>query len=385
MSTDVMAGIGTVFSVAQSNSPPSYVAVGRVISISGPNSSSEQVEQTALDSPGGYKQFRAGLKDGGEVVLEVYWKKADAKQVALRDAQQSGTSLPMRIQWPDSPQTQVQFSGLVTGFTMNTVANEGVKATITIKISGAPDWAYVPGFVQRWVNFGNSAFSTRTGCTYLSSSDLVLDDTSGVSLVAYVNSTLRTVPQHIFGIGGDAGDGAYNTLALNQAAAALSPSGQARFRGIGAGGGTLFSRDSVLPVNGVGPVMIFCSAQRNGVANDCQMYWGDTLVGSASSWSDSENLLLSFLDLATIGAAYGDALRPYTGNIGLIALKTERIDWSVQANRRLFWTGSASVRPPSDWDICIGGDMTAAQWNAGVNRGTAPGTWTMNGAGVTAV
>lgn len=140
MSTDVMAGIGTIFQVGTNASPIVYTAVARVISIGGPNLSSEQVEITTLDSSGGYKEFINGLKDGGEFTLELYWKKSDAKQVILRNALGSETSLPMKVIWPDSPSTRCAFLGLVTGFTMNTVANEGVKATITIKISGAPTW-----------------------------------------------------------------------------------------------------------------------------------------------------------------------------------------------------------------------------------------------------
>ena len=386
MASDVVTGIGTTFEVAQSNSPPSYVPVGRVISISGPNLSAERIEQTALDSPGGYKEFRAGLIDGGEIVLEVYWKKTDTKQAVLRDAQQSGASLPMRILWPDSPVTRVQFTAYVTGFAMATVANEGVKATITIKITGAPDWGYIPGFLQRWVNFDNAAYSLAgTGAAVLESTDLILPDTGEVSLVMYINSQSAAFPQHLFGIGGDAGDGAYNFLALNQANGTISPNGPARFRGIGAGGGNLFTRDSAARIYGAGPVMIFCSGRRNGVANDMQQYWGDTAVGSASSWADTEDLPFSFLDRVTIGGAYTDNLRPYAGYIGLVAMKCERVDWSVEANRRLFWDGSASVRPPTDWDIVMGGDMTAAQWNAGINQGTAGGTWSMMGAGVTDV
>lgn len=141
MATDVIAGIGTLFKIATVASPTNYITVGRVISISGPQISSERIEITTLDSAGGYKEYIGGLKDGGEIQLEVYWKKSDAKQVILRNAVDDGTQLPFQITWPDSPATVCSGTIIVSSFGMNTAANEGVKATISCKLTGAPVWA----------------------------------------------------------------------------------------------------------------------------------------------------------------------------------------------------------------------------------------------------
>ncbi len=141
MATDVIAGIGTLFQLATIASPTNFVTVGRVISISGPQLSAERIEITTLDSTGGYKEYIGGLKDGGEIQLELYWKKSDAKQVILRDAVNSGAVLPFKIEWPDSPATTVTGSIIVSSFGMNTAANEGVKATVTCKLTGSPTWA----------------------------------------------------------------------------------------------------------------------------------------------------------------------------------------------------------------------------------------------------
>lgn len=140
MST-VKAGVGTQFQLGNMASPQVYAACAKIISISGPNISAEQVEVTTLDSTGGYKEFIPGLRDGGECQLELYWIKSNTQQVSLRNRVNDDNAYRYRIVWPDSPQTKVTFDGVVTAFSMSTAANEGIKASITIKISGQVTWS----------------------------------------------------------------------------------------------------------------------------------------------------------------------------------------------------------------------------------------------------
>lgn len=138
--TDVMAGIGAAVYVGTLADFEDMTAVGRVISISGPQLTAERAEITTLDSAGGYKEYTPAQKDGGEVQLEMYWKGTDVAQDMLRDAVELQSLVAIELRWPDSPQSKVGFLANVSTASWSTTANEGVKCSMTLKVSGQPDW-----------------------------------------------------------------------------------------------------------------------------------------------------------------------------------------------------------------------------------------------------
>lgn len=139
--TSAVAGVGSEFQVGDGSSPQVYTKVAEVLSIGGPDVSAEEIDVTSLDSTGGYKEFITGLKEGGSVALEVNWIKSNTQQTTLRDALDSGAELNCRIVFSDSPQTVATFACKVTGFSMSAEPDSQLKASITIKISGAVTWS----------------------------------------------------------------------------------------------------------------------------------------------------------------------------------------------------------------------------------------------------
>jgi len=138
--TAAKAGIGTEFQVGDAASPEVFTKVAEVLTISGPELSSEEVEVTSLDSPNGFKEFIAGLKDGGSIQFDMNWIKSNANQVLLRD-RVGGATFNYRIVWSDSPATQVDVAAQVTAFTMSTEPTSAIGASVTVTISGAPTWS----------------------------------------------------------------------------------------------------------------------------------------------------------------------------------------------------------------------------------------------------
>ncbi|MCI0687121.1 MAG: hypothetical protein L0Y54_07800, partial [Sporichthyaceae bacterium] len=69
-----MAGIdafGTVLKRGDGGSPENFTAIGRSTSISGPGLSRETLDVTAHDSPDQWREFQGGLRDGGELTVDI--------------------------------------------------------------------------------------------------------------------------------------------------------------------------------------------------------------------------------------------------------------------------------------------------------------------------
>jgi predicted secreted protein len=134
--TSAVAGVGTVLAEGDGASPEVFTAVAEVLTISGPELSTEEIDVTSLDSSGGFKETIAGLRDAGSVSFDVNWIKGDAQQLSIRDKIASGAAGNYKITWSDSPATVADFAAIVTGFSMNTEPNSQIQASITLKITG---------------------------------------------------------------------------------------------------------------------------------------------------------------------------------------------------------------------------------------------------------
>lgn len=135
MVSNAISGVGTIFRRAVGNSSdPVYAAVAEVNGITGPNMSRDTIDVTSLDSTGGYREFIASFRDGGEVTLDMNFVldgyddfKADFESSTLHDYQ---------IEFQDTGQTTFEFSGLVTSLSSSVPLDDKVTSSVTIKISG---------------------------------------------------------------------------------------------------------------------------------------------------------------------------------------------------------------------------------------------------------
>ena len=135
----VFRGSGTVFSRGDAASPEVFTGIGDVISIAGPAIVKDEIETTALDSTS--KEFIGALDDPGEITLELNWNPADSEHVSLRSDAEGSTVRNYRVVWSDTSSTQVDFAAEVMEFSLNTEANDAVKGSVRLKISGALVWS----------------------------------------------------------------------------------------------------------------------------------------------------------------------------------------------------------------------------------------------------
>lgn len=139
-----VSGFGTLVKREVPVGSGTYVAIAEVKSINGPNLSTDTIDVTHMASPGGYREFIASFKDGGEVTFELNFLPQDGTQDASTGLIADFNARLVRsyqIAFPDPGNSTATFSGLITGFSVTEQMDQVLGANCTIKVSGAIVWA----------------------------------------------------------------------------------------------------------------------------------------------------------------------------------------------------------------------------------------------------
>lgn len=123
-----------------------YTTIAQVRDISGPALGLDTIEVTNRDSPSGFKEYIAGLKDGGEITFDIVYDpdltthsaSAAGGLVTLFTA---GAVNNFRLTFADATPLTATFAGLVTKFQPRAPLSDYQRAEVTIKLSGAITWA----------------------------------------------------------------------------------------------------------------------------------------------------------------------------------------------------------------------------------------------------
>lgn len=111
-------------------------AIAGLTSINGVSLTAETLDTTTLTSNGGYREFKGGFKDGGEVTVSGYFEPGDDGQVAVYNAFESGDAIPFSIIYPQG--ASWGFNGIITGFSTSAELEGLIAFEATIKVSGKP-------------------------------------------------------------------------------------------------------------------------------------------------------------------------------------------------------------------------------------------------------
>lgn len=122
-----------------------YATVGQVRDIAGPSLKMDPIEVTHRGSAS-WREFVAGLRDGGEVSFDLVYDPDLASHAAgaapgLPYLLAQGTLLAFRLSFPDTTPATLTFLGMVTGFEPKAPLADALTADVTIKVSGVPVWA----------------------------------------------------------------------------------------------------------------------------------------------------------------------------------------------------------------------------------------------------
>lgn len=140
-------GMGAELQRSDGSSPPNFVSVLGIKSISGPSISRETHDTTDMQS-GTYRNFIGGLVDGGEVSFDANFLPREATQMQEEggfmgafDLSSCDSLEEWRILIPvceGEPEGYLEFDGIVTGQNMEFPMDDIMGFSGTIKVSGRP-------------------------------------------------------------------------------------------------------------------------------------------------------------------------------------------------------------------------------------------------------
>lgn len=111
-----------------------FTKIAQITNLTPPGMTRDTIDATHLESPDGYKEFIAGLKESGEATITVHYDPSTSD--TLVEAFEAGAGA-FQITFPNK--VTLTFDGIVTGYELNdVVADDKMTATFTVKCSGRP-------------------------------------------------------------------------------------------------------------------------------------------------------------------------------------------------------------------------------------------------------
>lgn len=130
--SDAVAGVGTIIQKWDGSSQ--WDKIAEVTNISGPSMSREMIDVTSLDSTSGYREFIAGFRDAGTVVLSMNFTRAglDIFKADFEDNDRQNYEIVL----PDAESTSLEFEGLVQELPFTIPTDSQITMEVTIKVTG---------------------------------------------------------------------------------------------------------------------------------------------------------------------------------------------------------------------------------------------------------
>jgi len=114
------------------------VVLAEVTNVTGPNESRDLIDVSNHDSTDGFKEYIAGLADGGEVSVEGNFIAGDSTgQIALHTDFQGGTSRTLLITFPSSL-GNMSGTAFCTAFSMGFPFDGKIPFSATFHYTGKP-------------------------------------------------------------------------------------------------------------------------------------------------------------------------------------------------------------------------------------------------------
>ena len=131
MPSEAFSGLGTKF---RRLGVGGWEEIAEIKKISGPSMKREIIDVTSLDSEGGYREFIASLRDGGDLSLDMIFRR-DNWELLLADFEDNSPRM-YEILLPDENNTGFIFRGYVMDLPPDITFDDAVTMAVTIKITG---------------------------------------------------------------------------------------------------------------------------------------------------------------------------------------------------------------------------------------------------------
>src|SRR5688572_18344471 len=115
MTTQARIGHGALFEI---HNGVSYEVIGEITSISHPKLARDAIDASGIGTPGGWREFVPGMKDAGEVTIEMNFVPGSNSDNLLRAQFDTDALTQCRVTFPgsSSPNEQYTLSGIITGY-----------------------------------------------------------------------------------------------------------------------------------------------------------------------------------------------------------------------------------------------------------------------------
>lgn len=136
------SAFGTLFAVDMAGGT-NYVTVAQVENISGPALKRNTIDATTHDSPDAWMEFIKGLKDGGDVTLDLLLDPelgSHSYATGLLSDFSDDTTIPNgRVTFPNG--TVWSFPFILAEFPPEMPIDDSLKASVSLKVAGKPTLA----------------------------------------------------------------------------------------------------------------------------------------------------------------------------------------------------------------------------------------------------
>lgn len=137
MVTQAKLGYGTLLQYRDNGD---WKNIAERVTIGGPSHTSDNVEVTNMDSPGGSKEYIPGLADTGEVTLEGNFIPGDAGQQQMLKDQKNRKVRDWRLVFPTAENIEdrhkFSFEAYVQNLNFNYPTQEAMTISATFKLAG---------------------------------------------------------------------------------------------------------------------------------------------------------------------------------------------------------------------------------------------------------
>lgn len=136
-----MAKVVSKGTVLQQEISSVFTAVAQVISIDQSGAESETFEATTLDTSGAGKEYaQTGYTEGGNLSFELFYDPALAGHQAISDLLTTPADQNWKVIFADAGTTEYPFTGAGLGMDFSVAMNDGLKASVNIKLDGLGTW-----------------------------------------------------------------------------------------------------------------------------------------------------------------------------------------------------------------------------------------------------
>lgn len=131
--TETAAKIGydSTYAIGNGADPEVFTVVAEVTSISPPGRTRDVSEATHLQSPNKYKEFIAGMSEGGEATITLNFVPAATDALVTAFEAETGNH---QITFPND--VTLTFAGIVTSYEVGELSTDKMSATMTVKSTG---------------------------------------------------------------------------------------------------------------------------------------------------------------------------------------------------------------------------------------------------------